>query len=57
VYSHRRTAPNEVRLRFGTFDVDPGVRPALHYAVESKAPWHEITDSLPRIESQDKAGR
>jgi hypothetical protein len=54
MYSHRLAAPNEVRLRFGTFDVDPGVRPGLHYAVESKAPWHEITDALPRIESQDK---
>jgi hypothetical protein len=42
--------PGWVRIRLGTLDDDPGVRPALHYAVESKAPWFEITDDLPRLE-------
>jgi hypothetical protein len=40
-----------VRIRLGSLDDDPGARPALHYAVESKAPWFEITDDLPRVES------
>ncbi len=31
----------------GSFDDDPGVRPDRHIFVESKAPWDEITDSLP----------
>ena len=52
IFSHRSDSPSELRLRFGTFDADPGVRPAFHFAVESKAPWHEITDGLPRLNSQ-----
>jgi hypothetical protein len=43
--------PGQVRIRVGTVDGDPGTRPALHYAVESKAPWYEIADALPRVES------
>jgi len=35
-------------VRLGTVDGDPGVRPSLHAFVGSKAPWFEITDSLPR---------
>jgi hypothetical protein len=34
----------------GTIDGDPGARPAEHIFVGSKAPWHEITDSLPQFE-------
>ena len=29
-------------------DDDPGSRPQCHVHVGSKAPWHEITDALPR---------
>jgi hypothetical protein len=54
IFSHRLAVPKWVRVRFGTFDVDPGVRPALHYAVESKAPWYEITDSLPCMTSDGR---
>jgi hypothetical protein len=32
----------------GTLDDDPGVRPARHIYVASKAPWFEITDALPQ---------
>lgn len=35
-------------ITLGTLDVDPGVRPAYHMFVGSKAPWHDITDALPR---------
>lgn len=34
----------------GTLDGDPGAREKLHIFVGSKAPWHEITDSLPQFE-------
>lgn len=34
----------------GLLDDDPGVRPALHMFVGSKAPWWEITDGLPQFE-------
>ena len=32
----------------GTLDSDPGARPSEHIFVDSKAPWHEITDALPQ---------
>jgi len=35
----------------GLLDDDPGVRPALHMFVDSKAPWWEITDALPQFEN------
>jgi len=34
----------------GTLDGDPGVRPFRHIFVAIKAPWHEITDALPRFD-------
>ena len=33
----------------GLLDDDPGVRPALHMFVGSKAPWWDITDHLPQF--------
>src|SRR5262249_14429894 len=35
----------------GPFDDDPGVRPAAHIFVASKAAWFEITDALPRFDA------
>ncbi len=37
-----------VSIPAGLFDDDPGVRPKLHVFVSAKAPWWEITDSLPQ---------
>ena len=34
----------------GLLDDDPGVKPALHIFVGSKAPWWDITDDLPQFE-------
>ncbi len=34
----------------GLFDDDPGVKPALHMFVGSKAPWWDIDDDLPKFE-------
>jgi len=34
----------------GSLDDDPGLGPEEHIFVGSKAPWHEITDPLPRYE-------
>jgi hypothetical protein len=48
-------APGELGLAMGTLDDDPGVRPELHVYVDSKAPWHEITDSLPQFGTTPKA--
>lgn len=33
----------------GALDTDPGARPAAHIFVGSKAPWFEITDSIPQL--------
>lgn len=44
-------APEEVWVAAGTFDDDPTIRPGSHIFVGSKAPWHEITDTLPRHEA------
>ena len=32
----------------GAFDDDPGLMPSYHIFVASKAPWHEISDTLPQ---------
>ena len=42
--------PGNYGLAMGTLDDDPGVRPACHEFVRSKAPWYDITDSLPQYE-------
>jgi len=38
-------------VALGVLDDDPQVRPLCHVFVGSKAPWFEITDSLPRYET------
>jgi hypothetical protein len=38
----------EVSIRLGSVDGDPGIRPQYHTFVDSRAPWDEITDDLPR---------
>jgi hypothetical protein len=44
-----RDQPEQIGLALGTLDDDPGVRPLAHVYVDSKAPWFEITDSLPQF--------
>jgi hypothetical protein len=39
-------------VMMGTLDDDPGVKPALHIFVGSKAPWFAITDDLPQHEER-----
>ena len=39
----------EVTIRLGSLDADPGIRPQFHTFVDSRAPWDEITDDLPRF--------
>lgn len=38
----------QVSIRLGAFDDDPGIRPQFHTYVDSRAPWDEITDDLPQ---------
>ena len=41
-------AGEEVSIRMGAFDDDPGLRPQFHTFVDSRAAWDEITDDLPQ---------
>lgn len=43
-------SPEVYGLPPGCLDTDPGVKPAMHIYVGSKAPWFEISDSLPQCE-------
>jgi len=49
------TARGFVVIAMGALDADPGVRPRNHIFVASKAPWFEITDSLPQFAEQQTA--
>lgn len=50
LYGRSPAWPDEINLRLGTFEGDPGVRPVAHVWVSEKAPWLEIDDDLPRFE-------
>jgi hypothetical protein len=39
---------DQVSIRMGAFDDDPGIRPQFHTFVDSQAPWDEIRDDLPQ---------
>jgi len=39
-----------VHVTMGTLVGDPGIRPAMHIFVGSKAPWFTIADDLPQCE-------
>jgi hypothetical protein len=39
-------------IALGTFDSDPGVRPAYHMFVGSKAVWYDIVDDLPQFQER-----
>jgi hypothetical protein len=38
-----------VHVAMGSLHGDPGISPRIHIHVASKAPWHEITDTLPQF--------
>lgn len=49
MFSRNPANPEQVGIRMGTFDEDPGVRPRYRQFVASAAPWEEIPDDgLPR---------
>ncbi|RQH04482.1 GFA family protein [Paraburkholderia dinghuensis] len=39
-----------VHVTLGTLDDSPAIRPSAHIFVGSKAPWFEITDTLPQYD-------
>jgi len=50
VYARMTARPGIVIVRAGLLDGDPGIRPQNHIWVSQKAPWYEITDSLPQFQ-------
>jgi hypothetical protein len=50
LYSHNPEDPEQVAVRLGAFDGDPGVRPSFRQHVASAAPWEPVPDDgLPRF--------
>jgi hypothetical protein len=50
MFSRSRDDPDEIGIRMGTFDTDPGVRPRHRQFVAYAAPWEELPeDGLPRF--------
>ena len=47
-----RDKPEIIGLSLGGLEQDPGVKPTAHIFVGSKAPWHEIADSLPQYQER-----
>ncbi|MBT3373875.1 MAG: GFA family protein [Rhodospirillaceae bacterium] len=43
-----RVGEGRIAIPAGCLDDDPGIRPSMHIFAASKAPWHPITDNLPR---------
>ena len=50
IVKRNEARPEIVRLRLGTLDMNPGVKPSRHVFAGSKAAWVEITDGLPVFE-------
>ncbi len=50
ILKRKDASPESIRLRLGTLDTDPGVKPSKHIFVGSKAACLEITDDLPVFE-------
>lgn len=48
LYSVRDDLPHIMRLRVGTLDTPISVAHRYHAFVDDKAPWFEITDTLPQ---------
>lgn len=57
LFSRDPTVEDRIGVRMGSFDSDPGVRPALRQFVESAAVWEPIPDDgLPRHRGRHPLG-
>jgi len=48
LFSRAEHRPEMVFIRAGSLDEDPQMKPQCHFWTSAKAPWHDITDSLPQ---------
>jgi hypothetical protein len=49
MFSRMTEDPDNLRIRLGTLEQDPGGRAVLHVWVADKAPWFAITDQVPQL--------
>jgi hypothetical protein len=57
LFSRNPERPEQIGVRLGAIDGDPGVRPSFHQFVAYAAPWEPIPDDgLPRHPEQRRAG-
>ncbi len=52
LYTKFDRQPEVLGFPLGTLDTDPNVRATRHIYVGSKAPWYDITDDLPQLETE-----
>ena len=57
VFETMRENEDELILRVGCVDGDPGIRPVAHIWTSLQAPWFEIDDDLPRLAEGRPPGR
>jgi hypothetical protein len=56
LFSRNPDRPEQIGVRLGAIDGDPGVRPSFHQFVAYAAPWEPIPDDgLPRHPEQRRA--
>jgi len=48
IYLRAEHRPGMIFVRAGSLDDDPHMKPQAHFWTSVKAPWHDITDSLPQ---------
>ena len=44
LFGNEWPAGDQIGVRLGSLDGDPGIRPSFHTFVESRAPWDELPD-------------
>ena len=48
LFSRAEHRPGMIFVRAGSLDDDPQIKPQHHFWTSAKAPWHDITDSIPQ---------
>ena len=50
IYAQSQANPDNVVLRIGTIDGDPGIRSRQHIWMSHKPAWYEVNDDLPHFD-------
>jgi hypothetical protein len=52
LWSRSPSDPQQLGVRLGALDGDPGIRPSYRQFVAYAAPWEDIVDDLPRFDER-----